>query len=193
MCERYITVILHCIYYIRIQTWFNANEMVILIPQEHTSEEPQVINLDNICMMDGSCISTTQFSGCGWIWKDNFGKIQLMGIRNLIRRDIGFNSEVGALRWEMESILQYSSCQSFMTDCKDLVIVKDPQAWPTFATELKAIKTLQICFPDFKISHIPRVQNGILDSLAKTARSFHRKLCYIGCSIPVLLPRPPRI
>ena len=110
MCERYITVILHCIYYIRIQTWFNANEMVILIPQEHTSEEPQVINLDNIYMMDGSCISTTQFSGCGWIWKDNFGKIQLMGIRNLRRRDIGFNSEVGALRWEMESILQHSSC-----------------------------------------------------------------------------------
>ncbi|KAF3541048.1 hypothetical protein F2Q69_00019962 [Brassica cretica] len=57
----------------------------------------------------------------------------------------------------------------------------------------EAIKTLQLCFPEFKISHIPRVQNGISDSLAKNVRSFRRKLCYIGCSIPVWLPRPPQV
>ena len=72
-------------------------------------------------------------------------------------------------------------------------MIEEPQAWPSFATELEEIKTLQLCFPEFKISHIPRVQNGISDSLAKNARSFRRKLCYIGCSIPVWLPIPPQV
>uniref|UniRef100_A0A0D3E5Q1 Cytochrome P450 n=2 Tax=Brassica TaxID=3705 RepID=A0A0D3E5Q1_BRAOL len=31
------------------------------------------------------------------------------------------------------------------------------------------------------------------DSLARNARSFHRSLCFIGCSIPVWLPRPPQV
>ena len=39
---------------------------------EHSSEEPQVISLDNLCMMDGSWTSSTQFSGYGWVWKDNW-------------------------------------------------------------------------------------------------------------------------
>ncbi|KAF2539931.1 hypothetical protein F2Q68_00022087 [Brassica cretica] len=81
----------------------------------------------------------------------------------------------------MERMLQHWSCQSFGTDCKDLTeMVKEPQAWPSFSTELETIKTLHICFPDFKISHIPRAHNGILDSLAKIARLFQRELCYIG-------------
>ncbi|KAF3545803.1 hypothetical protein DY000_02004602 [Brassica cretica] len=32
-------------------------------------------------------------------------------------------------------------------------MVKEPHAWPSFATELERIKTLQICFPDFNITH----------------------------------------
>ena len=32
------------------QDWFNANEMVTPAPQEYSSEELQVISLDNICM-----------------------------------------------------------------------------------------------------------------------------------------------
>ena len=36
------------------QAWFNANEMVPSIPQDHIIEEPQVLSLGNICMIDGS-------------------------------------------------------------------------------------------------------------------------------------------
>ncbi|KAL0802976.1 hypothetical protein Bca101_058152 [Brassica carinata] len=94
----------------------------------------------------------------------------------------------------MESMLQYSTCQSFGTDCKDLIaMIKDLHAWPRFATELERIETLQICFPEFNISHVPRVHNRISDSLARTARSFHRELHFVGCSIPVWLPRPPQV
>ncbi|XP_013608116.1 PREDICTED: uncharacterized protein LOC106314850 [Brassica oleracea var. oleracea] len=70
----------------------------------------------------------------------------------------------------MESMLQYSTSQSFGTDCKDLIaMIKEPHAWPSFATKLERIATLKICFPNFKITHIPRAQNQISDSLAKTA------------------------
>ena len=48
-----------------------------------------------------------------------------------------------------------------------------------FCNRMEAIKTY-ICFPDFKISHIPKPHNGILNSLTKIARSFHREFCYIG-------------
>ena len=72
-------------------------------------------------------------------------------------------------------------------------MIKDPQDWLSFATELERIKTLQICFPDFSIFYVPRTRNQISDFLAKTARSFHRELLFIGCSIPVWLPRPPQV
>ncbi|KAG5388451.1 hypothetical protein IGI04_029992 [Brassica rapa subsp. trilocularis] len=59
-----------------------------------------------------------------------------------------------------ENMLQHSTCQSPRTDCKDLIaMLKDPYVRPSFTTELDAIKSLLICFPDFKISHIPRAQN----------------------------------
>ncbi|XP_048623608.1 uncharacterized protein LOC125592465 [Brassica napus] len=160
------------------QAWFNANERIPDNPRELHNEELQAISLDNICMVDGSWTSMAQFSGCGWVWKDSLGQTQLMGMRNLSRRETSLHSEVEALRWAMESMLLHSSCQSFGTDCKDLIaMIREPQAWPSFATELEAIKTLQLCFPEFKISHMPRAQNGISDSLAKSARSFYRKLC----------------
>ncbi|KAG5400458.1 hypothetical protein IGI04_015065 [Brassica rapa subsp. trilocularis] len=73
-----------------------------------------------------------------------------------------------------------------------IAIIKELYAWQSFATELETIKTLLICFPDSKISHISRVQNRISDSLAKTARSFYREICYIGCFILIWLPRPPQ-
>ena len=40
----------------------------------------------------------TQFSGCGWIWKDSVGQIQLMGMRNFSRRESALHSEVEALK-----------------------------------------------------------------------------------------------
>ncbi|KAF3584954.1 hypothetical protein F2Q69_00030161 [Brassica cretica] len=130
---------------------------------------------------------TNQFSGCGWVWMDNIRNAQLMGTRKHVRRESPLHSEGKALRWAMENMLQHSTCQSFETDCKE------PGAWPSFATELERIETLQICFPDFKITYVPRTQNQISDSLARTARSFHRELYFIGCSIPVWLLRPPQV
>ncbi|KAG5389056.1 hypothetical protein IGI04_030597 [Brassica rapa subsp. trilocularis] len=89
-----------------------------------------------------------QFSGCGWVWKDSLEQTQLMGMRNLSRRETALYSEVEALRLPMESMFLYSSCQSFGTDCKDLIaMIREPQASPSFATQLEAIKTLQLCFP----------------------------------------------
>ncbi|KAF3534184.1 hypothetical protein DY000_02038812 [Brassica cretica] len=159
--------------------------------QENNTEEPQVLSLGNICLLDGSWTSAAHFSGCGWVWMDSGGNIQLMGTRNITRRESALHSELEALRWAMENMLQHSTCQSFGTDCKDLIAtIKEPHAWPSFATELERMETLQICLPDFSITHVPRARNQISDFLAKTARSFHRELFFIGCSISVWLPRP---
>ena len=129
--------------------------MVPPIPQDHIIVEPQVLSLDNICMIDGSWISTSQFSGCGWVWLDSLGKVQLMGTQNYPRRESPLHSEVEARRWAMESMLQHSTYQCFRMDCKDLIpMIKEPHAWPSFAGELERKETMQICFPDFMIIHI---------------------------------------
>ena len=94
------------------QAWFNENEMGQPTPQDYSSDEPQVLSLSNICMMDGSWTSTSQFSGCGWAWMDNLGKVQLMGTQNYTRRESPLQSDVEALRWEIESMMQYSKCQA---------------------------------------------------------------------------------
>ena len=122
------------------------------------------------------------------------GKIQLMGSRNLRRRETSLHSELEALKWAMESMIQHSTCQEFGTDCKDLIaMMEQPQDWPNFSTELENIQTLRLCFSDFKITYIPRTQNEIAVALARNARSFHRSLCFIGCSIPVGLPKLPQV
>ena len=85
-------------------------------------------------------------------------------------------------------------CYSILTarDCKDqIAMVNDPQAWPNFSTELEVIQILKMCFPE--ISYFPRMHNKIADSLVRNALSFHRSLCFIGCSIPVWLSRPPQV
>ena len=117
------------------QAWFNANEIVPSAPQAFNIEEPQVLNLGNICMIDGSWTSMAQFSGYGWVWLDSLRKVQLMETQNQVRRETALHSEVEALRWAMECMLQYSTCQSFGTDCKDLIaMINEPHAWPSFAT-----------------------------------------------------------
>ena len=163
---------------------------------QRVSDKPgtQALSLDNIGMVDDSWTATNQFSGIGWVWKDSMGKIQLLGTRNLQRRETSLHSELEALKWAMESMLQHSTYQRFGTDCKDLIaMVSDPQAWPNFSTELEVIQILQVCFPEFRIIYIPRAQNRIADSLARNARSFHRYFCFIGCSILVRLHRPPQV
>ena len=70
------------------QAWFDANEMVTSTPQGHSIEEPKVLSLSNICMIDGSWTSTSQFSGCGWVWMDSLEKVQLMGTQNLYGKSL---------------------------------------------------------------------------------------------------------
>ncbi|CAG7888666.1 unnamed protein product [Brassica rapa] len=105
---------------------------------------------------NGSWTASDRFSGCGWVWMDSREDIQLMGTRNFTRCESALLSEVEALRCAMENMLQHSPCQSFGTDCKELIaILKEPQKWQSFATELEKIETLQICFLDFKITYMP--------------------------------------
>ena len=154
------------------QAWHNAKETISAPIQGQPQEETQVLSSGNICMVDGSWTSTAQFSGMRWVWKDSMERIQLMGSRNLTRRETSLHSELEALRWAMESMIQHSTCQRFGTDCKDLIaMIQEPQAWPNFSTELEIIQTLRLCFSDFKISYFPRTQNDIADSLARNARS----------------------
>ena len=111
------------------QAWFDANEVVQPVAQEIIPEEPQVLSLGNICLLDGSWTESAQFSGCGWVWRDSGGNIQLLGTRNFNRRESALHSEVEALRWEMENMLQHSTCQSFGAYCKELIaMIKEPHA-----------------------------------------------------------------
>ena len=80
------------------QAWHNAKETIYVPPQRQIAEETQALSLGNMCMVDGSWTSTAQFSGMGWVWKDRMGKIQLMGTRNLMRRETALHSELEALR-----------------------------------------------------------------------------------------------
>ena len=90
-------------------------------------------------------------------------------------------TKVEPLRWIMENMLQHSTCQTFETHCKKLIVmIKEPYAWPSFASKLEKIESLQICLPDFKITHIPRAQNQISDSLGRTAKFFYREICFIS-------------
>lgn len=117
-----------------------------------------------------------------------------MRTRNFTRRESVLHSKVKILRWAMENMLQHSTCQSFETDCKELItMIKEPHAQPSFATELEKIETLQICFSDFNITHVPLARNQISDFLAKTTRIFHRELYFIDCSFLVWLSKPPQV
>ena len=72
-------------------------------------------------------------------------------------------------------------------------MINNPKDWPCFATESEVIQTLQLCFLEFKISHISKEKNGVADSLGRSAHLFYREFYYIGCSIPVWLRRPPQV
>lgn len=61
-------------------------------------------------MVDSSWTSAAQFSKIGRVCKDSMGKIQLMGTRNLRRCESALHSEMEALRWTIESMLQHLNC-----------------------------------------------------------------------------------
>ena len=144
-------------------------------------------------MIDGSWTHDAYYSGYGWTWKTLGGTTQLLRARNQRRKISPLHSELDALIWAMECMLQLSTCQTFGTDCKDLIsMIQDPVAWPNFSTELDELQKLKNRFSDFSIVFIPRSENVSSDSLAKIARSYHRDMCYIGCSISIWFPRPPQ-
>ena len=106
--------------------------------------------------------------------------------KNQRRRILPLHSELDALSWAMECMQQLSTCHNFGTDCKDLIsMIQDPGSWPNFSTWLKELLKLKCRFMEFCIAYIPRSENVSSDSLAKIARSFHRDLYYIGCSVPI--------
>ena len=161
--------------------------MIFFASQEHSSIEFQVISLENIYMVNGSCTSTAQLCGCRWIWKDSFGKIQLMGTPKFKKaRDyfiFGSRSTTMGNR-EHTSTFVMSAFWDWLQGSD-----RDDKGALSLAKFCNRIGS----FPDFEIFHILRVHNGISDLLAKIARVFHRELCYIVCSIRVWLLRPPQI
>lgn len=73
----------------------------------------------------------------------------------------------------------------FATDSQELVtMVREPDTWPRYKTELEELKTLRGYFPDFTLMYCPRDMNGKADILAKNARQ--RKLVFftISTSVP---------
>ena len=57
-------------------------------------------------------------------------------------------------------MLQVSTCQSFETDCKDLIsMTKDLEAWPSFSTELEEFMKLKAKFTEFSIVFVLRQEN----------------------------------
>lgn len=71
--------------------------------------------------MDGSWSSTYRFSGCDWVWKDISKNNQLLGSRNSKRRESTLHSELEALTWTMENMLNIYICQNFETGYTDLI------------------------------------------------------------------------
>lgn len=75
-----------------------------------------------------------------------------MGARNQLRRISPLHSELEALSWAMECMLQHSTCQIFDTDYNDLVLmIQDHGAWPNFSTALKELLKLKSTFIEFLI------------------------------------------
>ncbi|XP_048613351.1 uncharacterized protein LOC125587199 [Brassica napus] len=170
------------------QAWFDANQRTDeVVEEQNTVRNP----ISERCMIDGSWTHDALFSGYGWTWASSSGALQLLEARNQRRRISPLHSELEALSWAMECMLQVSTCQSFGTDCKELIaMTKDPGAWPSFSTELEEFMKLKARFSEFSIVFVPRQENVSSDSLAKISRSFHIDLYYIGCSVPVWFPRP---
>ena len=84
------------------------------------------------------------------------------------RRISPLHSELEALSWTIECMLQATTCQFFGTDCKDLIsMIKDLGTWVNFSTELEEFIKLKIRFTEFSIVFLPRPENVSSDSLAK--------------------------
>lgn len=102
--------------------WFSANETIPITSHPLSNTDSQVICLDKICLVDGSWNPTSRLSGCGLVWKDISGQIQLLGTWRIRRRGVSFAFRIGSSEMgDGEYMLRHSTCQNFALDCLDLV------------------------------------------------------------------------
>ena len=94
--------------------WFETN----LTPSDGVSSVPpqqnqytQAVCLQSICLVDGSWTVESHYSGYVWVWMDDKGNEQLLGLRNNERRLSPLHSKLDALIWEMENMFQHTSEQ----------------------------------------------------------------------------------
>ncbi|KAG5378616.1 hypothetical protein IGI04_026458 [Brassica rapa subsp. trilocularis] len=116
---------------------------------------------------------------CHFIWQ------LITGTRNIRRRVSTLRSEIEALNWAIESMLHHSTCQNFGTVCMNLItMIKEPNVWSNFSTELKYIKILKRRFQNILYF---LGQSALSDSLAGTPRFFHNEFfCWLFNSSLVL-------
>lgn len=63
-------------------TWFDVKSKASEDAQPpHHARNTQALWLQNICLIDGSWTSESQYSGYGWVWPDEFGNQQLIGLK----------------------------------------------------------------------------------------------------------------
>ena len=106
------------------------------------------------------------------------------------RRNLSpLHAECEALIWAIECMktLQFSDVV-FVTDCSQLVkIVSSPEEWPAFATHMEELCRSKTFFPNFKIIHILRAQNIMVDKVAHGARNSPSVMLYVDSLSPVWL------
>lgn len=83
------------------KAWYLVSVTILTTSQSLSNTDSLSIFLVNICLVEGSWISTSQFSGCGLVWIDISRHIQLLGTRNIRRHESDLHSKF----WVMESIL----------------------------------------------------------------------------------------
>ena len=135
----------------------------------------------------------------GWIMeKSEFVSVQgwystlpgfkgLMGARNTKASLSPLHSEVEALIWTIESMINLRQYYvTFAADCIQLVKMVSPaEDWPAFANYLDDIKILQESFTHSDIIHITRTLNTKADSLAQNARKQTSFVVYMDAELPV--------
>ena len=141
-------------------TWFEANQRS---EEEVEAQNPERPPMSERLMIDGSLTHDAFISGYGWTWINSRGVMQLLGARIQRRRISPLHSELEALTWAMECMHELSTCQSFETDCKDLIsMIKDPGEWPNFSSELEEFMKLKNRYTEFSIVFCPSFRKCII-------------------------------
>lgn len=86
-----------------------------------------------------------------------------------------------ALIWAMKCMTAFQFFDVVSTtDCSYLVkMVSSPEECPAFFTHMKKFRCSETLFPNFRIIHIPKTQNTIIDKFARSAKSFLSAIFYV--------------